>query len=428
LASRQASPYHFNNVRFHGGWFYVTATFHPNPSTQDVAGISWVWWGGIPVAALIVFGLGWAWFCEPANTPFTPPPPPLSGWQVTFAGASPDSQIAGYEGTYRPGELLFAPPGATVTCKAQPAEATGCFASADSLWTAQGGRLEPDGAILTPRQPGLYRLAWRSGDGKEADRVLHVLVLCRAERSEADHRTTLRVLNQDIGSYGDPRESKIEKIQQYASRYQPPEYFAVLDSETLKLKVGRSLELGQLVAFIDRRGTDGKKIYTTTRHTNVMPPSKALCEKLSLLMDRLQAQGVKVTHFWITSGFRTPTYNRSIGGAAYSRHCYGDAVDLVIDENGDHHMDDLNGDGRVDKLDGSLIARVCQSLEREGAVAVGGIGVYEWDADDSVRSHVHIDCRGYPARWGQIARGRGKLSYDWWSAIEGKDKNLDGGD
>ena len=87
---------------------------------------------------------------------------------------------------------------------------------------------------------------------------------------------------------------------------------------------------------------------------------------------------------------------------------------------------DVNGDGRVDKLDGLVIAKVCQSLEREGAVAVGGIGVYEWDADDSVRSHVHLDCRGYPARWGQIARGRGKVSYDWWSALEGK--GLDGGD
>jgi len=35
-----------------------------------------------------------------------------------------------------------------------------------------------------------------------------------------------------------------------------------------------------------------------------------------------------------------------------------------------------------------------------------------------VGSHVHIDCRGYTARWGQIRRGGKKLGYDWWSKLE----------
>jgi len=410
----------------HGRTIGVTATFQPAPSTAQGSGISWLWWAGLPVGALALLAVaGWAWRAEPAR-PAPASPVPLVAWNIRFPDAPPDSQVAGYNGTYAPGEVLFAPPESPVRCQPSPREASGAFDAADSLWLAQGGRFEADGAFFTPRQPGLYRLAWRSGNDNDPAKMLNVLVLNRAERREADRRTVVRVLNQDIGSYGDPKESRIEKIQQHARRYQPPEYFTVLGPETLQLKVGRNLELGQLIAFIDRRGTDGKKIYTTTRHTNVLPPSKALCDKLSLLMERLQAQGVKVTRFWITSGFRTPSYNRSIGGAAYSRHCYGDAVDLVIDENGDRRMDDLNGDGRIDKLDGLVIAQACQALEREGAVVVGGIGIYEWDAEDSVRSHVHLDCRGYPARWGQIARGRSKLGYDWWSELEGS--GLDGGD
>lgn len=403
----------------------MTATFHPAPATAQKCSIPWLWWVSAPLGVLALLTAGWACRTEPEiSAPV--PPIPFSGWKIRFPDAVPGTQIAGYNGTYRPGEVLFAPPEATVVCEALPQGAGGGFDTTAVQWIARGGRIGATGELLTPRQSGLYPLLWNSGINGESANVLKVLVLHRAERRPSDRLTVVRVLNQEVGTYGDPRESKIEKIQQYASGYQPPEYFAVLEPETLQLRVGRNLELGQLVAFIDRRGTDGKKIYTTTRHTNVLPPSKTLCDKLSLLMERLQAQGVKVTRFWITSGFRTPTYNRSIGGAAFSRHCYGDAVDLVIDENGDRRMDDLNHDGRIDKLDGLLIAKVCQSMEREGAVVVGGIGVYEWSADDSVRSHVHIDCRGYPARWGQITRGRGKLSYDWWSALEGK--GLDGGD
>jgi hypothetical protein len=247
-----------------------------------------------------------------------------------------------------------------------------------------------------------------------------VLVLHEAVMQTKGSRTNVRVLRQDIGTYGNPKASGIERIAQHASRYQPPRFFAVIDKQTLPLKVGRNLELGQLVGFMDHRGKDGRKIYTQTRHTNVFPPSKALCSKLSFLMERLQSEGVKVTRFYITSGFRTPTYNKRIGGATYSRHCYGDAVDLAIDENADRRMDDLNGDGRSNRLDGLVIAKACLALEREGRVEVGGLGVYEWDARDSVGSHVHIDCRGHAARWGQISRGRKKLSYNWWSELEGK--------
>ena len=159
-------------------------------------------------------------------------------------------------------------------------------------------------------------------------------------------------------------------------------------------------------------------MYTTERHTDWVPIRPELIEKLTKLRERLRAKGVQMTHFWITSGFRTPEYNHAIGGAAYSRHCYGDAADLVIDEGNNKRMDDLNGDGRIDRQDGLVIANACRELELEGAVVPGGIGVYEWDSDDSVRSHVHIDCRGYISRWGQIGSGRGKKMFTWWPKAE----------
>jgi hypothetical protein len=48
--------------------------------------------------------------------------------------------------------------------------------------------------------------------------------------------------------------------------------------------------------------------------------------------------------------------------------------------------------------------------------------VYEWSGEESVRSHVHIDCRGYVSRWGTA----GRRSFVWWPKAEfGED---DGGD
>jgi uncharacterized protein YcbK (DUF882 family) len=100
------------------------------------------------------------------------------------------------------------------------------------------------------------------------------------------------------------------------------------------------------------------------------------------------------------SGYRTPAYNKAIGNGTYSRHVWGGAADIFVDDNGDGVMDDLNGDGRVSRADSEWLARFVDSLERKGRFGnelVGGIGTY-----GSTASHgpfVHVDARGYQARW-----------------------------
>ena len=39
---------------------------------------------------------------------------------------------------------------------------------------------------------------------------------------------------------------------------------------------------------------------------------------------------------WITSGFRDPAYNASVGGVLYSRHMFGDGFDMVSDASLEH--------------------------------------------------------------------------------------------
>lgn len=71
----------------------------------------------------------------------------------------------------------------------------------------------------------------------------------------------------------------------------------------------------------------------------------------------------------INSGFRCPQHNANVGGTKYSYHLLGEAADVQAPEG----------------FSPEELARVA---EEAGA---DGIGVYEWG--------VHIDVRGYSARW-----------------------------
>jgi hypothetical protein len=123
--------------------------------------------------------------------------------------------------------------------------------------------------------------------------------------------------------------------------------------------------------------------------------------KLEMLLEEASRLGLSVSTFQILSGYRTPYYNRSIGNETrYSRHLYGDAADIYVDEDGDGIMDDLDGDGQVGLEDAKLLAGVVERLSGSSWYRPfeGGLGIYP-----ASRAHgpfLHVDVRGYPARWG----------------------------
>lgn len=125
--------------------------------------------------------------------------------------------------------------------------------------------------------------------------------------------------------------------------------------------------------------------------------------KLEVLLERVNALGIQAETFTVMSGFRTPVYNQAIGNVRHSRHIYGGAADIFIDEAPrDGVMDDLNGDGRLDYRDAQLLYEIADELfsRDEYENLRGGLGVYR-----STTAHgpfIHIDARGRPARWGLI--------------------------
>ncbi len=126
----------------------------------------------------------------------------------------------------------------------------------------------------------------------------------------------------------------------------------------------------------------------------------AMLTKLETLLEAANAKGWKADTFFVMSGFRTPYYNRSIGNDTdSSRHLYGGAADIWIDSDGDGHMDDLNKDGKINKGDARTLAALAGTLAEKGGRnwPIGGIGIY--GPNSAHGPFVHIDARGYPARW-----------------------------
>jgi uncharacterized protein YcbK (DUF882 family) len=129
--------------------------------------------------------------------------------------------------------------------------------------------------------------------------------------------------------------------------------------------------------------------------------SPRLLDKVELTIDELNRTGTRVERIGVISGFRTPSYNagggNTSGRGALSRHMYGDALDWFVDNDSDGRMDDLNGDGSIDADDGRVIVNAAERVGRQHPTLVGGIGLYRPTGAHS--GFVHLDTRGYRARW-----------------------------
>ena len=123
--------------------------------------------------------------------------------------------------------------------------------------------------------------------------------------------------------------------------------------------------------------------------------------RLETLLDSLRADGLTdAKTLFVMSGYRSPFYNTAIGSAKFSRHMYGDAADVYIDHAPrDGVMDDVNGDGQINKADANFLYDYSEELFDEEEVVSGGIGSYRANAVHG--PFVHVDARGRPARWGR---------------------------
>jgi uncharacterized protein YcbK (DUF882 family) len=111
------------------------------------------------------------------------------------------------------------------------------------------------------------------------------------------------------------------------------------------------------------RCRDGKDV-----PSELMDNLRELVENLQIIRDHID-KPVRVI-----SGYRTPKYNRKIGGARKSQHMKAKAADL-----------------RVRGVTAVELREIILNLIKEGKIKRGGVGLY--------RTFVHYDTRGWNARW-----------------------------
>ena len=173
--------------------------------------------------------------------------------------------------------------------------------------------------------------------------------------------------------------------------YENPEGFIEVTKENQDTRISEHFRLRD---FLTKGQADVWPKYLVLRED--------LVDKLELVIGDLDDRGIEVRRMRVMSGFRTPQYNakggNTAGRASNSRHMYGDAADVFVDNDGDWRMDDLNGDGRSDTRDAAVIRAAVERVERAHPDLTGGVGVYR--ATSAHGPFAHVDVRGYRARWG----------------------------
>ena len=139
-------------------------------------------------------------------------------------------------------------------------------------------------------------------------------------------------------------------------------------------KAGRVSHISPHFVLMEMASKDGsdKVLYST---------------ELMAELEKLRAYGGFTIH--INSGYRTPSYNKKIGGASHSQHIYGTAADIVVKKEGK-------------TVSSKLICCLCQILGFKGIAYIS-------------ESAVHVDMRSSGSYRGDERKGySGNVGNDFY--------------
>ena len=333
---------------------------------------------------LLLFAAGWTWSITDARTTEG------TGSAVTAATASITSALTSLDAptaAYLTDATLdaFTPlRGASGRLRArvqQPGEQVvdAELPAGAELRFSAGEHAESTTALAAPQRSGVWGLAIRLGSAIKPITDLNVITL-----TPFSEKRRGRIGLYFIGSW--PGERGRGRGKNYAN----PSGFIEVTPENQDTHLSEHFRI---------------RDFLTHDQQNVWPKylvlDMKLVDKLELVLADLQRRGIDVSGVRVMSGFRTPQYNESggdpSGRAGLSRHMYGDAADIFLDGDANGNMDDLNGDRRVTINDARAILASVDRVEQENPTLVGGAGVYP--ASGGHGPFIHIDTRGYRARW-----------------------------
>ncbi|MGB2769276.1 MAG: D-Ala-D-Ala carboxypeptidase family metallohydrolase [Candidatus Zixiibacteriota bacterium] len=315
--------------------------------------------GFVAFAALTFACTFWPCSAAPAFNP------QKAGFWVKFKDESSSYRVMG----------IYLLPGEKVTLEAGGPEGRGPYLL--EAMTGNSSKIRKNTwQWQAPQQPGLYPL--KLVDSTSTDSMLlNVFVMVPASEMKGEYLRGYR-----IGKYPSIPYRQLPL-------YKRPKGFVEVSEENGETLISPHFKLKQFVC--KQEGGYPKYVVLLER----------LLLKLELTLEKTNQKGYRCDTFEILSGYRTPYYNKNIGNVKYSRHVYGDAADIFIDEDPkDGIMDDLNRDGRIDFKDAGVIYDIIDQMYGKPWYErfLGGLGRYKKTPRHG--PFVHVDTRGFRARWG----------------------------
>ncbi len=244
---------------------------------------------------------------------------------------------------------------------------------------SSGAAAESTSRLVAPQKPGIWNLALKVGSAIKPLGDFSVITL-RPAAEKHGNRLGLYY----IGNWPATRKG------QRGVSYEPPSGFIEVTPQNQDTRLSEHFRLRDFLPH-DQQNVWPKYIVVDMK----------MIDKDELVLEDLKQHGINPAGVKVMSGFRTPQYNAGGGDprgrAALSRHMYGDANDIFIDNDGNGSMDDLNHDGRVNIADAKVIEDAVNRVERAHPSLIGGCGIYSGNSAHG--PFTHIDTRGYPARW-----------------------------
>jgi hypothetical protein len=340
------------------------------------------------VVLLVLFAMGWSWSIARARAsgdtdPVTPATANIStaltdgsAHSVAYLTDAALTALAvparGESGKLR---VRIQQPGTPIT----PILADTLPPGSVATFSSGSAAAESTSKFVAPQRPGIWNLALKIGSAIKPLADFSVITLRPAAEKRGGRLGLYFIGNWPAARKGRPGVS-----------YDPPSGFIEVTPQNQNTQLSDHFKLRDFLPH-DQQNVWPKYIVVDMK----------MIDKDELVLQDLKEHGINPNGVRVMSGFRTPQYNSGGGDprgrAALSRHMYGDANDIFIDNDGDGQMDDLNHDGRVNIADAKVIQDAVNRVERAHPSLIGGCGIYSGTSAHG--PFTHIDTRGYPARW-----------------------------
>jgi len=184
-------------------------------------------------------------------------------------------------------------------------------------------------------------------------------------------KISFKNLDDDYKNYTDPDRKFLSKFKDF-------EYYILEGKDVFKFIVGKY----RIQSFLstDEYYTENRDNLEANHKQFWLVDKKMLYMVLDLILE-LDKQGYDKYGFYVRESHRHPKFNEARNGASQSQHLYGKAADLVIE--------DINKDGDITDEDKQIVLKILEEIVGND----GGLGLYPGTMT------VHVDSRGYAARW-----------------------------